>query len=174
MLMNSVKEGPLAHIVGLGSRFILNFPVTGAILKLWGVQAVNHKNLKQLMKKGKNIGLLPGGFEEATLTTPDEIRCWINNRKGFIKYALEHGYTIYPVIMMNEHKAFSMFEPFLKFRLFLNKLKFPGVLFWNRWTGILLPPWLSLHVVIGKGIKRELPGGEVTQALIDEAHQAYL
>jgi hypothetical protein len=77
--------------------------------------------------------------------------------------------------MMNEHKAFSMFEPLLKFRLFLNRLKFPGVLFWNKWTGILLPPWLSLHVVIGKGIKAELKEGqEVSQALIDETHRKYL
>lgn len=62
MLMNSVKEGPLSTIIGLGSRFALNFPLTGAILKMWGVQAVNHKNLKQLMREGKNLGLLPGGF----------------------------------------------------------------------------------------------------------------
>jgi 2-acylglycerol O-acyltransferase 2 len=71
LLMNSMKEGPLSRIVGLSSRFILNFPVTGAILKLWGLQAVNHKNLRQLMKKGKNLGILPGGFEEATITSPD-------------------------------------------------------------------------------------------------------
>jgi hypothetical protein len=69
-----------------------------------------------------------------------------------VKYALEHGYTIYPVLMMNEHKAYSTFQPLLKFRLFLNKLKFPGVLFWNKWTGLLLPPWLKLHLIIGKGI----------------------
>lgn len=50
LLMNSAKEGPLSNIIGLGSRFILNFPLAGAVLKLWGVQAVNHKNLKQLMK----------------------------------------------------------------------------------------------------------------------------
>lgn len=38
-----------------------------------------------------------------------------------------------------------------------------------------MPPWLSLHVVIGRGIKREVKAGEkVTQALIDETHQAYL
>jgi hypothetical protein len=67
-----------------------------------------------------------------------------------------------------------MFGPFLKFRLFLNKLKMPGVLFWNKWTGILLPPWLDLHVIIGKGIKSEIGSSGVTQALIDEKHQAYI
>jgi hypothetical protein len=49
-------------MVGLSSRFILNFPFVGAILKLWGVQAVNPTNLKRLMQEGKHIGLLPGGF----------------------------------------------------------------------------------------------------------------
>lgn len=76
--------------------------------------------------------------------------------------------------MMNEHKAYSMFEPFLKFRLFLNKIKIPGVLFWNKLTGILLPPWLDLHVIIGKGIKKAVGSEGVTQALIDETHQAYI
>lgn len=75
---------------------------------------------------------------------------------------------------MNEHKAYSMFESFLNFRLFLNKLKLPGVLFWNKWTGILLPPWLDLHVIIGKGIKKVVGSEGVTQALIDETHNAYI
>ena len=69
-LMNAVNKGPISNLVGLSSRFALNFPITGLILKLWGVEAVDHKNLGGLMKKGKNIGLLPGGFEEATVTTP--------------------------------------------------------------------------------------------------------
>jgi 2-acylglycerol O-acyltransferase 2 len=100
-LMNSMKEGPLSNMVGLSSRFILNFPITGAFLKLWGIEAVNHTNIKRLMSNGKNIGILPGGFEEATITSAEEMRCWIENRKGFIKYALDFGYTIYPVMMMN-------------------------------------------------------------------------
>lgn len=100
-LMNIVNTGPISNLIGLSSRFALNFPITGLVLKLWGIEAVNHKNLGGLMKKGKNIGLLPGGFEEATVTTPKEFRCWLNDRKGFIKYALRYGYTIYPVIMTN-------------------------------------------------------------------------
>ena len=40
------------------------------------------------MKKRKNITILPGGFEEATLTSHKEYRVFIKNRKGFVKYAL--------------------------------------------------------------------------------------
>jgi 2-acylglycerol O-acyltransferase 2 len=44
--------------------------------------------MKNIMKTGKNIILLPGGFEEATITSPKELRVYIKNRKGFIKYAI--------------------------------------------------------------------------------------
>lgn len=45
--------------------------------------------------------MVPGGYEEATLTTPKELRVYIKERKGFIKYALKYGYTIRPVIITN-------------------------------------------------------------------------
>jgi hypothetical protein len=40
---------PLSGMVGLCSRFILNIPFAGLVLKLWGLQAVNADNLKRLM-----------------------------------------------------------------------------------------------------------------------------
>lgn len=57
-------------MTGLASRFIFNTPIIGLIFRMWGVDAVNPQNMKQLMKKDKTIGLVPGGYEEATLTTP--------------------------------------------------------------------------------------------------------
>jgi hypothetical protein len=67
--MNYHNNDSLSRMSGLSSRFMLNMPITGLLLKLWGVQAVDPENLKNLMSKNKNIGLLPGGFEEASLTT---------------------------------------------------------------------------------------------------------
>ena len=65
------KDGPMSNMVGLASRFMLNLPFGGLIIRLWGVQAVNAGNLKKLLKKGTNVGLVPGGFEEATITVQD-------------------------------------------------------------------------------------------------------
>ena len=95
---------------------------------------------------------MPGGFEEATITSPDEMRFFIKTRKGFIKYALKYGYTIRPVIVMNEHQAFKTVDGMKTLRLFLNKLKIPGVIFWGK-LGIGFPPNVKLETVIGKGIK---------------------
>lgn len=52
----------MSRFVGLSSRFMLNIPIVGILLRLWGVESVDAKNLKRLMINKKNIGLLPGGF----------------------------------------------------------------------------------------------------------------
>lgn len=46
----------------LGSRFALNFPVFGAVLRLWGLDSVDRKNMNKLMDKGINLGIVPGGY----------------------------------------------------------------------------------------------------------------
>lgn len=97
-------------MVGLGSRFILSLPIFSAILRLWGVQGVDPNHLKVLMRDKKvPVGLVPGGYEEATLTSPNQIKIYIKERKGFIKYALKYGYAIRPTLVYNEHKAFWTF-----------------------------------------------------------------
>lgn len=72
----------------LGSRVMLGIPMNGLYLRWCGCQPVDAKNMKKLMKRGDNIAILPGGFEEATITSTRECRTFIKNRKGFIKYAL--------------------------------------------------------------------------------------
>lgn len=49
---------------------MLYLPLIGMHFKLWGIQSVDPANLKRLMSEGKDIALVPGGYEEATLTTP--------------------------------------------------------------------------------------------------------
>lgn len=80
------------------------------------------------------------------------MRIYIRKRFGFIKYALKYGYTIYPTIVLNEHKQFSTFDYLHWLRFQINKLKFPGVFFFSRWL-LFLNPNFEMITVIGKGIK---------------------
>jgi hypothetical protein len=41
----------------------------GMLHKWHGVESVDADNMKKLMKNGKNFAIIPGGFEEATLTS---------------------------------------------------------------------------------------------------------
>lgn len=151
----NADNSKMSRMVGLGSRLFLLIPIAGLVPILWGVTGVNPKNVKKLMGEGKTVGLVPGGFEEATLTTPKEIRVWIKNRKGFIKYALKYNYTIYPVLTYNEHKGFKTFDHFTSFRLFLNRLKIPTVMFWGGFLQCFFPLNVNFVSIVGKGIRRD-------------------
>lgn len=88
--------------------------------------------METLLKKGVVIGIAPGGFEEATINTPKENRVYILNRKGFIKYALRHGTTIYPAFNFGENQLFKTMDKFRDFRLWLNRFKLSATIFWSR------------------------------------------
>ena len=163
-------------MVGLASRFILGMPFIGAQLRLWGFQSVHAKNITRLMEKKKPIGILPGGFEQATLTTPNQLRLYIKSRKGFIKYALKYNYTIRPILTYNEHKAYWTFDYLRSFRLFLNKIKFPGVIFGAGFLWLFFPLNLDIINFVGKGIRRNPDnlGKEVSKQEVDETHRLYI
>lgn len=144
--------GRLGNQLICGSRMLLFTPLLGLVHKWGGVTTVDAANLKSLMSKGKNISILPGGFEEATLTTPKENRIFIKSRKGFIKYALRYGYNVHPVYIFGENKVFHTLERFESFRLLLNKLKLVGVIFWSRF-GLIPEPYSKINTVVGKSIK---------------------
>ena len=172
MVYMNYKNGSLSRMVGMASRFMLSVPFVGIILRLWGLQGVHHSNMNKLLKRGQSIGLVPGGFEEATLTVSDQLRVFIKQRKGFIKYALQQNYTIYPVLSLSEHRFFSTFPYLLKFRLWLNKFKIPAVLFWNYKSGILLNSELQFHSVVGRGIRGRIyaEGERPTSEEVNKAH----
>jgi hypothetical protein len=58
----NVRNNPYSTMLLLGSRFALNFPVFGAVLRLWGLDSVDRKNMNKLMDKGINLGIVPGGY----------------------------------------------------------------------------------------------------------------
>ena len=127
------------------------------------------------MKQGKTIGLIPGGYEEAVLTTEKQLRVFLKHRKGFVKYALRYGYTIYPVLTYNEHTAFKTLDCLLKLRMFLTKFKIPAVFFGGGFLQVFFPFNVDIVTVIGKGIKRHPDNkGEPTNEEVEQLHEEYM
>ena len=60
--MNNPEIPAFHNMTGLASSFALDFPIIGAIFKLWGASEASSSNVKRLMKQGKDLGLVPGGF----------------------------------------------------------------------------------------------------------------
>ncbi len=154
------------------SRAMANLPISGMFARWMGVQGVNHKNFKEIMNKGKNIIFIPGGFEEATLTEYNRDRVFINSRKGFIKYAIEYGYKIHPVYTFNENKLFYTVNWFEKLRLFLNKFKIPGTIFYSKY---FMFPNHNFHILtaVGEGIQMPLIKNPTCED-VDKYHKIYI
>ncbi len=146
--MSGALNEVLYNATFCGSRAMRNLPISGIIARWMGVCGVDNKNFKELMNNNKNIIFVPGGFEEATITRYGKDRIFISERKGFIKYALQFGYKVYPSYTFNENKIFYTFNYFEKFRLLLNKIKLPGTLFFSKY-GIFPHTDIDLFTVIG-------------------------
>jgi hypothetical protein len=144
----------LKNFVICGTRFVRYLPISGILARWVGIQGVNHQNFKRYMSEGKNIILVPGGFECATFTNHRKDRVFLKNRKGFIKYSLRYGYKVYPCYNFNENKLYYTFNGFEKIMYFLNKLKIPGCFFIGKF--FFYPRTdVELCTVIGKPL--ELP-----------------
>jgi hypothetical protein len=79
---------------------------------------------------------------------------------------------VYPVFIFNENKIFKTSDSLLSFRLFLNRLKIPGVFYLNAW-GIIPGPDKKVNVVVGKPLRLPLVPAP-TQQDVDYYHAQYV
>lgn len=135
----------------LFSSVLYNTPFFQLLTKLCGIPSPADKGtFQKLMKTKKPMALIPGGFEEATIHCDSAHRVFLKTRMGFVKYALENGYSLTPIYCFGENKTYSNLQGFWKFRLWLNDLGFPAVMpFGTSWLP-LLPRDKKMHVVVGK------------------------
>jgi len=152
LLLNYYRSKHFHDFHFLATRVLFFIPLGGIITRWLGViEAVDPAHFEALMEKGENIGFLPGGFEEATITNHNQDQVWVKSRKGFIKYGLKHGYNLYPSYSFNENRMFTCFTWFEEIRLFFNRWKTPGVFFCGRY-GLLPRRDLHMFTVVGKRI----------------------
>lgn len=77
----------------------------------------------RLMRQGRKIAMIPGGYEEATIMEYGKPKLFLKKKTGWIKYALQHGYNVIPVYSFGEEWSFRTFKWFTDLRLWLNKYK---------------------------------------------------
>lgn len=124
-------------------------------LRMFGIHSLFFKDaescdsttVKYMMKNNRDIGIIIGGFNDVALTRYGYYRSYILNNKGFTKYALQHGYNLFPMYTFNEEQFYYTFPFFQKQRIFLAKCCLPCCLAYSS----LFPPYFGIHPMIGKG-----------------------
>jgi 2-acylglycerol O-acyltransferase 2 len=155
--INGVWSKQFHELAGRGTQWLVDKvlrednPFFKVICDLHGgVNTLDKKRIHKLMKSSTNISLVPGGFEDATAMQFEKDITVIRKRTGFIKYALQYGYRVYPVYTFGESSTHRTFSGFLDFRLWLNKFGIPAVLvFGCPWLPLMPRKNISIFTYVG-------------------------
>lgn len=104
------------------------------------------------MSQRRSIAVIPGGWHEGTLHHPQHDRIYIRKRQGFIKYALQFGYTVTPTYGFGEKDTYSNIQGGYGFRFWLNNYGILTVFPWGLSWCPFLPRPAKLHTVVGTPI----------------------
>ncbi len=138
------------------------------------LESATGAQMERLLSAGRNVAIIPGGFEDATLHKYGAERTAMRSRKGIVKFALRHGYALQPLYTFGESETYYTFAPFLNFRLWLNKFGIPAVIFWGEPRFPLFPRSdVRAYTFVGRPL--QLPRLEnPTRDEINEWHGRYL
>ena len=145
--------------VMFGAPYVQWFcPTLRLLFGLLGVEfaSASKSEVNRIMAEGMNACLMIGGFEEATITELGKDRLFLLNRKGFIKYAMRHGYSVTPVYCFGENDLYWNASIGRRFRLWLSSgvIQIPGVIPWGNFFLPWLPRRVEVYkVIVGTSIK---------------------
>lgn len=140
------------NAVALVEPLLFKIPLIRHFIQAFGcARPATKKMMFELMEKKIPFGLLPGGSEEIILSRHGHERVYIKKRKGFIKYALQHGYTIALGYTYGESDSYRTSDFAQGFRMWLLKrFKVPSFFCWGIWWCPLLPRGkVALETVLG-------------------------
>lgn len=163
----------LQRLVFCFSSVLYYSPFFHALARVCGKPSpADRTTFQSLMKRGEPIALIPGGFQEATIhtSTAHRVKCG----KGFVKYALQYGYSLVPCYSFGENKTYNNFQGFWRPRLWLNKFGIPGIAPFGSWFMPILPKYHGgLHIVVGKALRLPMLANP-TNDQVEKYHMKYM
>ncbi|CAD7925480.1 unnamed protein product [Amoebophrya sp. A25] len=90
----------------------INFqiPFWREFLLALGLQDVSAQSITNNLRRGKSVALVPGGAKESLESDIGNNVLILENRKGFVKYALKNGASLVPVYSFGETDLYQTVE----------------------------------------------------------------
>ena len=151
-------------------------PLLKMFMDMAGIEIVgaSAKEVQAAMKRGeRSLILVPGGYEEAVLTQNGFERLFLQERKGFVKYAIRYGYSLTPVYAFGENDLYTCVPVASGLRNWLAKWKIPIVVFYGDSRIPVFPHQDGKGVKIIVGNPLEFSGDERNTA-VRAAHALYM
>jgi len=165
--------------VGLAASKLVRMPVFRHIMVKWtgNIECASRAHMLWKMQRKDSFGLCPGGFHELALFKRGSERVYARKR-GFIAYALKHGYRVTPAYTFGESATFFNVPGWERAREALADRGVPailvsGPLWWLPVLGLIPFGRGGLHTIHGEG--RQFPQiDNPTAAQVEEYHGWYV
>jgi len=143
--------------VGVMAPVLFRIPLFRNLLLGFGCcTPATKQGMNSLFLRRLDFGMLPGGMEEVALYTFQQEHVFLSPRKGFIKYALQHGYLLIPGYTFGECDLYQSMTSGAQLRLWMQRhLGFVVPFFWGP---LWYAPWLprrdvALQTVMGAPVQ---------------------
>jgi hypothetical protein len=82
-------------------------PIWREIVMAFGFIDAGKNSFNYVLENGLSVCVVVGGAREALLAKPGKISLTLKRRKGFVKYALQHGASLVPVFSFGENDLYK-------------------------------------------------------------------
>lgn len=113
---------------------------------------VGQGNMKKLLAAKTAFGIIPGGSEDVAIHEYGKENVYINSRYGFIKYALQHGYSLILAYTFGENDQFYSLSWLRPLNMWLVKRFWAEFLLTSSsWISgnNTLTPYIAIHASLG-------------------------
>jgi 1-acyl-sn-glycerol-3-phosphate acyltransferase len=97
-------------LIGLAHEIITKSPFIGDFARKFGIVTAGPGKASELLKRGANVMVYPGGDVEALRATRDRHKIMFDGRKGFLKLAHSNGVKIVPVVATGGQETLYVFN----------------------------------------------------------------
>jgi hypothetical protein len=133
---------------GAMASVLLHVPLVRHVFRWVGNVPASRGVLEALLRGGTSVVLVPGGIAEGFLSSFDEERVVLSERKGFVRLALAAGVPLVPIYCFGNTRCFRVRAPPPAVRKLLRRLRITMELFWGR-AFLPLPFRARITVVVG-------------------------
>lgn len=139
---------------GVQAPVLWRVPFLAPALRMWDACTPATKgNMKKLLAAKAAFGIIPGGSEDVAIHEHGKENVYINSRYGFIKYALQHGYSLILAYTFGENDQFYSLSCLRPLNLWpVKRFGFVLPIFWGKTFFPLLPRGGGLNTIYGRVI----------------------
>lgn len=175
ILPSNLRE--TAQVLMTGAIF--KIPIMKHVYSYMGGAPVDKKTFKKKLQNGETVIFIPGGVQEVLLldpNNPEELVLFLQNRKGFVKLALENGSPIIPAFAFHAEGSYDSWIPRGKFFEKISRsIGFLPLFFTGRYCIPLgIPKPVKIHIVIGKPIEVPRLGQNIEREDVKKYHDKFL